>query len=322
MGIPTAPGNSDPDITYFHVVTDKRLDGLPAVRALFEGYRGRPVRQLRMADPKVQSSGDTAVLTYTLVRHVGRRPPAGTLPRCTKRKKRLAHHSSHCPRPGRNRRHARRVQPHRRRRPAGAPRPEGADALCLSDVRKSSHIRYDAAGRRAGRRNPPRKPEKLTIARQLARLNVDIIEAGYPASSPEDFEAVRCSRGSSMVARSALVPSRGQRYRGMRQGGWRKPSGRHSHRDRRLGYSHHGKVQGRKIRKNLGEKKVNDRRNGGRGGQTRPGSLWRMWFYAEDAGRGRSAYFSNDRGAIAAGATVNQIPDTTGLCGCRSSTGR
>jgi ketosteroid isomerase-like protein len=63
---------SDPDITYFHVVTDKRLDGLPAVRALFEGYRGRPLfDSYEMADPKVQSSGDTAILTYTLVRHVG-----------------------------------------------------------------------------------------------------------------------------------------------------------------------------------------------------------------------------------------------------------
>ncbi len=63
---------SDPEITYFHVVTDKRLDGLPAVRALFEGYRGRPLfDSYEMAEPKVQSSGDTAVLTYTLVRHVG-----------------------------------------------------------------------------------------------------------------------------------------------------------------------------------------------------------------------------------------------------------
>jgi len=34
-------------------------------------------------------------------------------------------------------------------------------------------------------------PEKLEIARQLARLNVDVIEAGFPSSSPGDFEAVR-----------------------------------------------------------------------------------------------------------------------------------
>jgi 2-isopropylmalate synthase len=33
--------------------------------------------------------------------------------------------------------------------------------------------------------------EKLKIARQLARLGVDIIEAGFPISSPGDFEAVK-----------------------------------------------------------------------------------------------------------------------------------
>ena len=33
--------------------------------------------------------------------------------------------------------------------------------------------------------------EKLEIAKQLERLNVDVIEAGFPISSPGDFEAVR-----------------------------------------------------------------------------------------------------------------------------------
>ena len=33
--------------------------------------------------------------------------------------------------------------------------------------------------------------EKLVVARQLARLGVDIIEAGFPASSPDDLDAVR-----------------------------------------------------------------------------------------------------------------------------------
>ena len=42
-----------------------------------------------------------------------------------------------------------------------------------------------AAGSRLGVR------EKLEIARQLARLGVDIIEAGFPISSPKDFEAVQ-----------------------------------------------------------------------------------------------------------------------------------
>ena len=35
------------------------------------------------------------------------------------------------------------------------------------------------------------KEEKLRIARQLERMRVDVIEAGFPASSDGDFEAVR-----------------------------------------------------------------------------------------------------------------------------------
>ena len=35
------------------------------------------------------------------------------------------------------------------------------------------------------------KQEKLEIAHQLARLGVDIIEAGFPISSPGDFDAVQ-----------------------------------------------------------------------------------------------------------------------------------
>ena len=33
--------------------------------------------------------------------------------------------------------------------------------------------------------------EKLEIAKHLAKLNVDIIEAGFPVSSPGDFDAVK-----------------------------------------------------------------------------------------------------------------------------------
>src|SRR3989304_10272770 len=34
-------------------------------------------------------------------------------------------------------------------------------------------------------------PEKIEIARLLERMGVDIIQAGFPISSPRDFEAVR-----------------------------------------------------------------------------------------------------------------------------------
>ncbi len=33
--------------------------------------------------------------------------------------------------------------------------------------------------------------EKLEIARALARMGVDVMEAGFPAASPDDLEAVR-----------------------------------------------------------------------------------------------------------------------------------
>jgi 2-isopropylmalate synthase len=45
--------------------------------------------------------------------------------------------------------------------------------------------------------------EKIEVARQLVRLNVDVIEAGFPASSPGEFEAVstiaRESRGVAVA---------------------------------------------------------------------------------------------------------------------------
>ena len=33
--------------------------------------------------------------------------------------------------------------------------------------------------------------EKLEVAQALSRLGVDVIEAGFPAASPDDLEAVR-----------------------------------------------------------------------------------------------------------------------------------
>ena len=51
--------------------------------------------------------------------------------------------------------------------------------------------------------------EKLEVARQLVRLNVDVIEAGFPAASPGDFEAVqRIARETSGVAVAALARCR------------------------------------------------------------------------------------------------------------------
>jgi 2-isopropylmalate synthase len=48
--------------------------------------------------------------------------------------------------------------------------------------------------------------EKIEVARQLVRLRVDVIEAGFPASSPGEFEAVAAiARETRGVAVAALA---------------------------------------------------------------------------------------------------------------------
>lgn len=53
--------------------------------------------------------------------------------------------------------------------------------------------------------------EKLILARQLERLNVDVIEAGFPSSSPGDFESVKKIaqeiRGPQIAGLSRTTPS-------------------------------------------------------------------------------------------------------------------
>ena len=71
--------------------------------------------------------------------------------------------------------------------PAGVPRPSGpfvpAGSVRIFDTTLRDGEQAPGAGLTAA--------EKLEVARQLARLKVDVIEAGFPAASPGDFEAVR-----------------------------------------------------------------------------------------------------------------------------------
>ena len=58
----------------------------------------------------------------------------------------------------------------------------------------ASYVRIFDTTLRDGEQSPGAtltSKEKLDIARQLAKLGVDIIEAGFPVASPDDFEAVR-----------------------------------------------------------------------------------------------------------------------------------
>jgi 2-isopropylmalate synthase len=65
------------------------------------------------------------------------------------------------------------------------------DSEVISDA---DHVRIFDTTLRDGEQSPGctmNVEEKIAIARQLERLNVDIIEAGFAASSPGDFESVR-----------------------------------------------------------------------------------------------------------------------------------
>jgi hypothetical protein len=63
---------ADPEITYIHTALNTRITGLAAVKTLVEGYRGQPLfDSYEMAEPRVQTAGDAAVLSYVLVRHLG-----------------------------------------------------------------------------------------------------------------------------------------------------------------------------------------------------------------------------------------------------------
>jgi 2-isopropylmalate synthase len=149
--------------------------------------------------------------------------------------------------------------------------------------------------------------EKLELALQLEALGVDIIEAGFPISSPGDFEAVakisqlikdatvcglsRAVQKDIEVAGEALKNARRPRiHTGIGTSDYHIKSKFNATRDEIIVRA----VQAVKWARNL----VGD-----------------VEFYAEDAGRTDNEYLARVvEAVIAAGATVVNIPDTTGYC--------
>ncbi len=63
---------ADESITYFHIVSEKRIEGRAAVRDLFAAYQGQPLYdRYEILEPKVQAEGDTAVVTFLFVTYNG-----------------------------------------------------------------------------------------------------------------------------------------------------------------------------------------------------------------------------------------------------------
>ncbi len=149
--------------------------------------------------------------------------------------------------------------------------------------------------------------EKIELALQLEALGVDIIEAGFPISSPGDFHSVeeiariiknatvcglsRAVQKDIEVAAQALKPARRPRiHTGIGTSDSHIKNKFNSTREEILDRA----VQAVKWAKNF----VDD-----------------VEFYAEDAGRTDNDYLARViEAVIAAGATVVNIPDTTGYC--------
>src|ERR1041385_878579 len=165
-----------------------------------------------------------------------------------------------------------------------------------------------AAGTRLGSR------DKLTLARQLARLKVDVIEAGYPASSPEDFEAVqrigREIEGPTICALSRAVAGDIETC-GRALAQCRRPrihTGIGAS-DIHIG----GKFRDERYGTTLAEKKRRVLQMAVDAVKLARQFVDDVEFYAEDAGRADSAYLLEMIGAVvAAGAPVVNIPATTG----------
>ena len=165
-----------------------------------------------------------------------------------------------------------------------------------------------AAGTRLGAR------EKLEIARQLVRLNVDIIEAGFPASSPEDFEAVRliseqiegpviCGLTRAIkedieICTKAIAKAKRSRI----------------HTGIGVSEIHiAGKFADDKYGKTMGQKQATILKMAVEAVKLTAGYTNDVEFYAEDSGRADRAFlYEILEAVIEAGATVVNIPDTTG----------
>jgi uncharacterized protein (TIGR02246 family) len=62
-----------PEITYFDPATEKRVDGLAAMKEYLVPFIGKfKIDRYEMIGARVQGSGDTAVLSYNIINHVTR----------------------------------------------------------------------------------------------------------------------------------------------------------------------------------------------------------------------------------------------------------
>lgn len=149
--------------------------------------------------------------------------------------------------------------------------------------------------------------EKVVVAKELERLGVDVIEAGFPVSSPGDFRSVveisKAVSGPTICALSRAVKgdidAAGEALKFAKRG--RIHTG--------IGSSDiHIQNKFNSTREQILEQAV---------GAVKHAKTYveDVEFYAEDAGRANLEFLARlTEAVIKAGATVVNIPDTTGYC--------
>lgn len=149
--------------------------------------------------------------------------------------------------------------------------------------------------------------EKIQVARQLEQLGVDVIEAGFPVSSPGDFNSVvEISKAVTWPTVCALtraverdIDVAAESLRHARRGRIHTGIGTSDSHIKYKFHSNREEILERAVRAvKYARRYVED-----------------VEFYAEDAGRTDNEYLARVvEAVIKAGATVVNIPDTTGYC--------
>jgi 2-isopropylmalate synthase len=155
--------------------------------------------------------------------------------------------------------------------------------------------------------------EKLEIARQLAKLKVDVIEAGFPVSSPAQFEAVKRIADESEVIIAGLARAKEidikSAFDALRNGKHPRIHTFSSTSDIHI----LGKFADNKYGVSLEEKRKTVLKMTYDAIQYAKTFLDDVEFSAEDAGRTDIGYLAEIiETAIEAGATTVNVPDTTG----------
>lgn len=149
--------------------------------------------------------------------------------------------------------------------------------------------------------------EKVEIAKELELLGVDVIEAGFPISSPGDFKSVE--EISKAVSEPTICALTRANHKDIDAAVESLRFAKHKRIHTGIGASDiHIKHKFNSTRDKILERAVDAVKYAKK-------SVEDIEFYAEDAGRADNEYLARlIEAVIAAGATVVNIPDTNGYC--------